>query len=67
MGTNELHPKVRRAEQYRKKLLRSHKSNKKILHHTRKWWKAWHKTWLSDSSKRWDLDELKEILKKGEM
>ena len=65
MGTNELHPMVRRAEQHRKKLLRRHKNNKKIPHHTRKWWKAWHKTWLFNFLKRQDLlDELKEKYKK---
>lgn len=57
MGTNEIHPKVRRVEQYRKKLLRSRKSNKKIPHHTRKWWKAWNKTWLFNYSKRQDLSD----------
>lgn len=43
MGTNRLHPSVRKSEQDRKKLIRQWKG--KIPHHTRKWWKAWENTW----------------------
>ena len=44
---NAIHKYVREAEQDRKKLLRQ-SSGKKIPHHTRKWWKAWHKRWKSE-------------------
>lgn len=44
---NIIHKYVRESEQDRKKLLRQ-SSGKRIPHHTRKWWKAWHKRWESE-------------------
>lgn len=45
MGTNKIHPSVRRAQQNRKKLLRSYRPLRGLPHHSRKWWKSWDKTW----------------------
>lgn len=42
--TNKIHPYARRVQQCRKKLMRSCGS-RKVPHHSRKWWKAWEKTW----------------------
>lgn len=49
MGTNEIHPYVRRVQQYRKRLMRT--CRKKISHHNRKWWKAWSNTWKANYRK----------------
>lgn len=51
MGTNKFHPHIRKYQQFRKKVLRSY-GGKKMLHHTRKWWKAWNKTWEYEFKKR---------------
>lgn len=42
MSTKQIHPAVRRAEQYRKLLIR-HLNHKGVPHHTLNWWKAWRK------------------------
>lgn len=44
---NAIHKHIRKSEQDIKKLLRK-SSGKKIPHHTRKWWKAWHRRWESE-------------------
>ena len=52
MSTKQIHPYVVDYEKSRKILIRSHKSGKPILHHTRKWWKAWHRTWWTEHKKQ---------------
>lgn len=45
---NRIHKCVRKSEQDRKILIRGwDRRGKPLPHHSRKWWKAWHKTYLS--------------------
>ena len=44
---NAIHKHIRKSEQSRKKLLRQ-SGGKRIPHHTRKWWKAWNKTFIAE-------------------
>lgn len=42
---NRIHKCVRKSEQDRKTLIRGwDRRGKPLPHHSRKWWKAWHKT-----------------------
>lgn len=48
---NAIHKYVRESDQYRKKFLRK-SSGKRIPHHNRKWWKAWHRTYKAEQLKK---------------
>lgn len=50
---NKIHIYVREYEQYRKLLIRRDRRGKPLPYRSRKWWKAWYKTYLS----RWILAE----------